>query len=114
MDLSGEDLTAAVVASFDGSPDERTKEVLGALVRHLHAFAREVELTEEEWFAGIDFLTRTGHKSTGTRQEFVLLSDVLGLSMLTVGLGNKKPARRDRVDRVRPVLRRGFAGDQAR
>ena len=92
MDLEGEDLTDAVVASFDGSPDERTKTVLGALVRHLHAFAREVDLTEQEWFTGIDFLTRTGHKSTGTRQEFVLLSDVLGLSMLTVGLGNKKPA----------------------
>ena len=92
MDLDGEDLTDAVVASFDGSPDERTKTVLGALVRHLHAFAREVDLTEQEWFTGIDFLTRTGHKSTGTRQEFVLLSDVLGLSMLTVGLGNKKPA----------------------
>ena len=92
MDLEGEDLTDAVVASFDGSPDERTKTVLSALVRHLHAFAREVDQTEQEWFTGIDFLTRTGHKSTGTRQEFVLLSDVLGLSMLTVGLGNKKPA----------------------
>jgi hydroxyquinol 1,2-dioxygenase len=91
MDLAGDELTDAVVASFDGSGDERTKTVLSALVRHLHAFAREVELTEQEWFTGIDFLTRTGHKSTGTRQEFVLLSDVLGLSMLTVGLGNKKP-----------------------
>lgn len=92
MDLEGDELTAAVVASFDGSPDARTKTVLSALVRHLHAFAREVDLTEQEWFTGIDFLTRTGHKSTGTRQEFVLLSDVLGLSMLTVGLGNRKPA----------------------
>jgi hydroxyquinol 1,2-dioxygenase len=92
LDLEGDELTEAVVASFDGSPDPRTREVLGALVRHLHAFAREVDLTEQEWFAGIDFLTRTGHKSTGIRQEFVLLSDVLGLSTLTVGLGNKKPA----------------------
>jgi hydroxyquinol 1,2-dioxygenase len=92
MDLAGDELTDAVVASFEGSEDERTKTILSALVRHLHAFAREVELTEDEWFTGIDFLTRTGHKSTGTRQEFVLLSDVLGLSMLTVGLGNKKPA----------------------
>lgn len=91
MDLAGDDLTDAVVASFGGSKDARTREVLSALVRHLHAFAREVDLTEEEWFTGIDFLTRTGHLSTGTRQEFVLLSDVLGLSMLTVGLGNKKP-----------------------
>jgi len=92
MNLEGDELTDAVVASFDGSPEPRTREVLDALVRHLHAFAREVGLTEQEWFTGIDFLTRTGHKSTGTRQEFVLLSDVLGLSMLTVGLANKKPA----------------------
>ena len=62
---------------------------MSALVRHLHAFAREVDLTEDEYFAGIDFLTRTGQISTGTRQEFVLLADVLGLSMLTVGLGNR-------------------------
>jgi hydroxyquinol 1,2-dioxygenase len=91
MDLEGNDLTDAVVASFDGSKDPRTKTVMGALVRHLHAFAREVELTEEEWFSAIDFLTRTGQLSTGTRQEFVLLSDVLGLSMLTVGLANRTP-----------------------
>ncbi|MDX6239398.1 MAG: hydroxyquinol 1,2-dioxygenase [Kribbellaceae bacterium] len=89
--LEGDELTEAVVASFDGSPDARTKTVMGALVRHLHAFAREVELTEDEYFAAIDFLTRTGQISTATRQEFVLLADVLGLSMLTVGLGNRKP-----------------------
>jgi hydroxyquinol 1,2-dioxygenase len=89
--LEGDTLTEAVVASFDGSPDARTKTVMGALVRHLHAFAREVELTEDEYFAAIDFLTRTGQISTATRQEFVLLADVLGLSMLTVGLGNRKP-----------------------
>ena len=91
MDLEGDELTDAVVASFDGSEDPRTKTVMGALVRHLHAFAREVDLTEEEWFQAIDFLTRTGQLSTGTRQEFVLLSDVLGLSMLTVGLAHRTP-----------------------
>src|SRR3954471_19963731 len=92
MDLQGDELTEAVVASFDGSPSERYKTVMSALVRHLHAFAREVDLTEDEYFTAIDFLTRTGQISTGTRQEFVLLADVLGLSMLTVGLGNRKPA----------------------
>jgi hydroxyquinol 1,2-dioxygenase len=91
MDLQGDDLTAAVVASFDGSANPRTKTLMAALVRHLHAFAREVDLTEDEYFTAIDFLTRTGQISTGTRQEFVLLADVLGLSMLTVGLGNRKP-----------------------
>jgi hypothetical protein len=91
MDLVGDDLTAAVVASFDSSPNPRTKAVMGALVRHLHAFAREVDLTEEEYFTAIDFLTRTGKATSGNRQEFVLLADVLGVSMLTVGLGNPKP-----------------------
>lgn len=86
-----DNLTDEVVASFDGALTPRTKEVMGALVRHLHAFAREVDLTEEEYFRGIDFLTRTGQISTATRQEFVLLADVLGLSMLTVGLDTKLP-----------------------
>jgi hydroxyquinol 1,2-dioxygenase len=88
MDLHGDDLTDAVVASFDHSASPRTKVVMSALVRHLHAFAREVNLSEAEYFTAIDFLTRTGQISTETRQEFVLLADVLGLSMLTVGLGN--------------------------
>lgn len=91
MDLQGDELTQAVVASFDTSTDPRTKTLMTALVRHLHAFAREVNLTEDEYFTAIDFLTRTGQISAGTRQEFVLLADVLGLSMLTVGLGNPKP-----------------------
>ncbi|TDD16847.1 hydroxyquinol 1,2-dioxygenase [Kribbella turkmenica] len=91
MDLQGDGLTEAVVASFGNSTDPRTRTLLTSLVRHLHAFAREVELTEDEYFAAIDFLTRTGQISTGTRQEFVLLADVLGLSMLTVGLENRKP-----------------------
>ncbi len=60
-------------------------------MRHLHAFAREVKLTEAEWLQGIDFLTRTGHISDDKRQEFILLSDTLGLSMLTVAQNNDKP-----------------------
>jgi hydroxyquinol 1,2-dioxygenase len=86
-----DDLTDHVVVSFAGSADPRFREVMTALVRHLHAFAREVGLTEQEYFAGIDFLTRTGQISGATRQEFVLLADVLGLSMLTVGLGDRTP-----------------------
>jgi hydroxyquinol 1,2-dioxygenase len=87
-----DELTDQVVASFATAADPRLREVMAALVRHLHAFAREVGLTEEEYFAGIDFLTRTGQISSGTRQEFLLLADVLGLSMLTVGLGDRTPA----------------------
>jgi len=87
-DLADEKLTETVVASFEGSESERYKEIMQALVRHLHAFASEVRLTEEEWFTAIDFLTRTGQISTETRQEFILLSDVLGLSMLVVGMNH--------------------------
>jgi hydroxyquinol 1,2-dioxygenase len=89
--LVDEALTDAVVQSFAGAESERFKSVITSLVRHLHAFASEVALTEEEWFAGIEFLTRTGHTTDDKRQEFILLSDVLGLSMLVVGLNHRRP-----------------------
>jgi hydroxyquinol 1,2-dioxygenase len=79
-------VTDEVVASFAGAKDERYREVMGSLVRHLHAFARDVRLSQEEWDAAIAFLTRVGHITDDRRQEFILLSDVLGLSMLTVGM----------------------------
>jgi hydroxyquinol 1,2-dioxygenase len=88
--LSDEQLTRAVMQSFDEAPSERSREVLRSLVAHLHAFASEVQLTEDEWATGIDFLTRTGHACSDKRQEFILLSDVLGMSMLTVGINNPK------------------------
>lgn len=84
-------LTQAVIDRFAQTPDPRLKTIMGALVKHLHAFAREVQLTEEEWFKGIEFLTSTGQKCHDQRQEFILLSDVLGLSILTVALNNDKP-----------------------
>jgi hydroxyquinol 1,2-dioxygenase len=90
--LADEGLTRAVLASFGNSESERFQEIVQSLVRHLHAFVSEVELTEEEWFKGIDFLTRTGHITDDRRQEFILLSDVLGVSMLVIGLNNRKPA----------------------
>src|SRR3954453_16684968 len=89
--LADEDLTNAVLASFAGARTERFKTIAESLVRHLHAFATEVQLTEDEWFAAIDFLTRTGHITEDTRQELILLSDVLGLSMLVVGINNRRP-----------------------
>ena len=81
-----EAVTAEVLATFSGAAAPRYREVIQSLVRHLHAFAREVRLTESEWQQGIDFLTRTGHITDDRRQEFILLSDVLGLSMLTVAI----------------------------
>jgi hydroxyquinol 1,2-dioxygenase len=89
-DLADAALTDAVVESF--TTEGRFTTVMTSLVRHLHAFASEVELTEAEWFAGIDFLTRVGHMTDEKRQEFILLSDVLGLSMLVVGINNRRPA----------------------
>lgn len=75
-------LTHAVQHSFAGAPDPRTRAVLGKLIAHLHAFVRDSQLTFAEWQTAIDFLSRTGHLSNETRQEFILLSDVLGVSML--------------------------------
>ncbi|HEY2254503.1 MAG TPA: intradiol ring-cleavage dioxygenase [Variovorax sp.] len=83
-------ITRAVLDSLAECPDPRLKEVLSALVRHMHDFAREVKLTEAEWAAGIDFLTATGQKCSDKRQEFILLSDTLGLSMLTVAMNHAK------------------------
>ena len=89
--LDQHNITQAVIASFGDAPDTRLKLVMTSLVQHLHAFAQEVKLTEQEWFQGIDFLTRCGHITDDKRQEFILLSDVLGLSMLTVAMNNDKP-----------------------
>jgi hydroxyquinol 1,2-dioxygenase len=79
-------VTDEVVASFATSATDRYREVMTSLVQHLHQFARDVRLTHTEWETAIDFLTRTGQKCDDQRQEFILLSDVLGLSMLTVGI----------------------------
>jgi hydroxyquinol 1,2-dioxygenase len=90
--LNQETITQAVIARLAQTPDARLKELMTSLVQHLHAFARETRLTEPEWQMGIDFLTAVGHECSPTRQEFILLSDVLGLSTLTVTMNNDKPA----------------------
>jgi catechol 1,2-dioxygenase len=89
-DFTEETAADAVIDSFAPGTDPRLREILTSLVRHLHAFAREAELTIPEWEAAVDFLTRTGHKCDADRQEFILLSDVLGLSMLTETINNRK------------------------
>ncbi|MGW0038063.1 dioxygenase family protein [Gordonia sp. NPDC003376] len=83
-----EALAEAVLESFERTENPRLKEVLQSLTRHLHAFAVEIDLTFEEWETAIDFLTRTGHTSDDVRQEFILLSDVLGVSMLVETLND--------------------------
>ena len=81
-------LVDTVVASFDACASPRLRELMTALTRHLHAFAREVRLTEAEWAAAIGFLTDAGHITDDRRQEFILLSDVLGLSMQTITINH--------------------------
>jgi hydroxyquinol 1,2-dioxygenase len=82
------DITAAAVASFAGCRDDRLRLVLERLTAHLHAFASEVRLTQEEWETGVRLLTETGHLTDAHRQEFVLWSDTLGLSMLVDALAS--------------------------
>ena len=81
-------LVDRVVASFEGAEDERYREIMTSLVRHLHAFLGDVRMTEQELAAAIDFLTRTGQKCDERRQEFILLSDVLGASMAVIDLNH--------------------------
>jgi hydroxyquinol 1,2-dioxygenase len=83
-------LTEEVVAAFAKASDPRLREIMTSLVKHLHAFAREVDLTPDEWLAGMRFLTETGQISTERRPEFILLSDVLGLSMMVVSLAQAR------------------------
>jgi hydroxyquinol 1,2-dioxygenase len=84
-------ITAEALKRMKDAPNARLKAVMAGLIGHLHAFAREVSLTEEEWLEGIKFLTDTGHITDAKRQEFILLSDVLGLSMLVIAQNNRKP-----------------------
>ncbi|GAA4777441.1 intradiol ring-cleavage dioxygenase [Citricoccus nitrophenolicus] len=84
-----QELVDTVVASFEKAQDPRLRQLMQALTKHLHNFAREVRLTEDEWNAGIEFLTAAGHITDDKRQEFILLSDVLGLSMQTIAINNE-------------------------
>lgn len=86
-----ENLTDAVLAKLAGATNPRFKQIMTSLLHHMHDFVREVELTEEEWFAGIQFLTATGQKCDDKRQEFILLSDTLGVSMLVDTINHRQP-----------------------
>src|SRR3954471_23817549 len=85
------EISRAAVESFAGCSDDRLRTVLQSLVRHLHAFAAEVGLTEAEWSKGIEALTESGRITNDRRQEFILWSDALGLSMLVDAIAHPKP-----------------------
>lgn len=91
-DLDEISITSEVLSRNGADANRRLVEIMKGLVTHLHGFARDVELTEAEWVAGIEFLTAVGHMTDDKRQEFILLSDTLGLSMLVIALNNRKPA----------------------
>lgn len=87
-DFDEKQITAAVLARMEQCADARFREVMRSLVSHLHDFVREVRLTEEEWMSAIQFLTDTGKACTDKRQEFILLSDTLGVSILVITLNH--------------------------
>lgn len=91
IDLTSETITESVHLQNSNCQDDRLKFVFGKLIDHLHDFVRETSLTTEEWMSALQFLTETGQKCTSTRQEFILLSDTLGVSALVDAINNSKP-----------------------
>jgi hydroxyquinol 1,2-dioxygenase len=88
-----DDITAEVLQRFSATPDPRLRQIMLSLITHLHAFVKEVELTEAEWFKAIEILTEAGKMCSDRRQEFILFSDTLGVSMVVDLLGHRKPDR---------------------
>src|SRR5436189_1274772 len=88
---SEDDITAEVLARFAATPDARLREIMLSLISHLHAFVKEVKLTEAEWFQAIEILTEGGKMCSDKRQEFILFSDTLGVSMVVDLLDHRKP-----------------------
>ncbi|XUW93766.1 intradiol ring-cleavage dioxygenase (plasmid) [Burkholderia sp. M6-3] len=88
-----EDSAEIVNARIGPNVDARTRQIAETVVRHLHAAVKEIEPSHEEWLAAIKFLTDTGHRCTDWRQEFILLSDVLGVSMLVDAINHRRPGK---------------------
>src|SRR3977135_2523967 len=119
--VTEQNLTDFVRERWQAVPDPRLRQVMQSFIKHVHAFVRDVEPTQAEWATAIDFLTRTGQKCDDKRQEFILFSDVMGVSMLVDALNNRlssgatpttvegpfhvpnPPARADRGHDGRPV-----------
>src|ERR1700735_4254045 len=88
-DFDENNITAAVIHRYENTPDPRLKKIMTSLVQHLHDFVRDVEPPGAEWGQAVDFLTRTGKLYTDKRQEFILLSDTLGVSMLVDAINHR-------------------------
>jgi hydroxyquinol 1,2-dioxygenase len=100
-------LTDAVLAQIGPETEPRLREIMTSLIKHLHAFVRETELSEDEWYRGIQFLTRTGQQCNESRQEFILLSDALGVSMLVDAINHRKPSGATETTVLGPFYRPG-------
>ena len=100
-------ITRTALERLEEGARGRTREILRALTHHLHAFIREIEPTEAEWHAAIRFLTETGRKCDDRRQEFILLSDTLGATMLIDAINNRKPAGATESSVLGPFYREG-------
>src|SRR2546430_16552467 len=88
--VTGDDFTKSVLKRWEDIPNPRLREVMQSAIKHLHAFVSEVKPTGEEWFKAIQFLTAIGHKCDDKRQEFILASDVMGVSMLVDDINNRR------------------------
>ena len=97
-------ITEAVLKRYESTPDPRLREIMLAMVRHIHAFATEVKLTADEWFFAMQFLEQTGQLCRDGRNEFMIFSDALGLSMLTVTQEYPRPAHATEPTLVGPFL----------
>src|SRR5712671_6572724 len=86
-----DDITAEVMARFSATSDPRLRQIMLSLIGHLHAFVKEVQLTEAEWFQAIEILTEAGRMCSDKRQEFILFSDTLGVSMVADLINHRKP-----------------------
>ena len=102
-----DEITQAAIERLEQGADGRLREIMVSLTRHLHGFIREIEPTEEEWLAAIRFLTETGQKCDENRQEFILLSDTLGASMLIDAINNRKPGGATESSVLGPFYREG-------
>ena len=106
--VSPEDaITQAAIDRLEKGAEGRTRDILISLTRHLHGFIREIEPTEEEWLTAIRFLTETGQKCDESRQEFILLSDTLGATMLIDAINNRKPSGATESSVLGPFYREG-------
>src|SRR5271154_4930340 len=87
-----ENLTDLALKQWEACHSPRLRQIMQSLVKHLHGFVRDVDLTEEEWLTAVNWLAKTGQLSTGKRHEFILLSDVLGVSMLVDAVNHRFPS----------------------